>query len=142
MSAVAAAVVHVRSRLAADPTIAAAVTGADGEVRIFHGVAPSQAKHPMVLIQTYGDPIDTVYNGTARALTTVAMQVRVVGPAETLGVLLPAANAIDTALDATSGDTAYGRIAMCHRTAECDLSEIDAGKVVRYLGGRYELIVT
>ncbi|WP_164700854.1 hypothetical protein [Modestobacter sp. KNN46-3] len=140
MNAIAAATQHVVARLTSAPAVLAAVPAE----RIVQGAVPDpdRAEYPLILIQTYGDPVDTRYVARARALTEVTVSVRVVMPADDLGPLVPIASAVDAALDGTFGVTDTGTVSSCVRVSETELIERASGQVLRYLGGRYELLVS
>lgn len=141
MSAVAAATEHVVAMLAASSGVRSLLPNLVQE-----GVADERAVMPYVLIQTYGDPTDTLGNGDDRELTTVTLSVRVVDEAASLGTMRPLARAVDRALEATGGvyeeDGETWYVTSCTRRSEASMAELSAGRVIRYAGGLYELVVT
>ncbi|WP_176445437.1 tail completion protein gp17 [Blastococcus mobilis] len=142
MNAIAAATQHVVSRLYASAAVTAHVPAE--RKRIVQGALPNpeEAEYPLIFVLTYGDPVDTRYNNARRALTEVTVSVRVVMPADDLGPLVPIAVAVDEALDGTRGETATGTVVSCVRISETEMVDRVAGQTVRYLGGRYELLVS
>lgn len=133
----AAAARHIVTTLRGDATLSAAL----GAGKVHQGVAPEGAAYPLVLVQSYTSPVDTTYNGGARAMTVGTYSVRVVGHGDSMGPLLPIVQRVDELLHDSEGIYPEGDVVACHRTEETEMAEVRAGRTVRYLGGRYSIVV-
>ncbi|WP_375425493.1 hypothetical protein [uncultured Friedmanniella sp.] len=128
--------------LLADPEVTAVV----GD-RVYEGLAPkSAAAYPLLTVQSYGDPVDTNYQGS-RALTTVEVIVRVWDSVpdskpSSAGRIAPAADRIDALLSPVYNVVRPGGvICSSERIAEVASTEFRDGNVVRALGGRFTVVV-
>lgn len=144
MSAYLTAVGHVVGLLSADAELTAIVPAE----RIYEGVAPQDAVHPLITIQSYTDAADTTYNGGVRALTAVDLLIRVwderpVSHGSSAVLVSKAADRVDALLSAAGPTRATGgTVASCQRVSEVQGTDLQGSAViVRNAGGRYQLIV-
>lgn len=138
----------VTSVLASDPAVAGPLSGPDGHVRVYEGMAPVQAGNPLVTVQSYTPARDVNFNGGRRALTTVEVLVRVWDTADAVtggdySRILDIATAIDRALHgARPVNTPLAHIAGCVRTMDMPETVARDGVIDRALGGLYEVTVS
>jgi hypothetical protein len=126
MSAYTHAITHVVSTLRA----------AGIQAPVCEGIVANGAAYPVVLVQSYGDAMDTIGTGSFRALTVVDLLIRVVGRSDDAAVP-NLADDVDQALHGSAG----GAVAGCVRLTEQTLVLMEEGTAWRYQGGRYELTV-
>ena len=145
MSAYLTAVGHVFGLLAADAELAAVVP----VERIYEGVAPQDAVHPLITIQSYTDPIDTTYNGGVRAMTEVDLMIRVwdetaASHGSSAVLVSSVADRVDAVLSAAGPTrTTGGTVVSCQRVREVHGTDLQGSStIVRHAGGRYQLIVS
>lgn len=135
MSRITTALEHVVTLLKASP----AFTTVQG--RVFQGAAPEGAKHPLILIQTYGDALDVTGLGAVSPATRPEILIRVVGP-QSLSTLEGIHDDVCDALAGTFGTNSRGVVASCTRVSESEMTEPSDAGVIRYLGSRWRLLVT
>lgn len=139
MNATATAVQHVMARLRADATL----MGLVGR-RVHEGVVPEDPApvYPLLLVQSYTDPDTITYNGGRIAYSSHTVMVRVVGPANELGPLVPIAERVTGTLHASRGTYTTGTVASCQQVAETSIAEVRNGRTWRYIGSRFRLMVS
>ncbi len=115
--------------------------------RIWYGAVPdAKARYPLVLIQTWGESVDVRANGfdNPTIMTTVTMQIRVVGEyntVEDLDKIFTLYDLVHKHINATYGTYQEGTVIDCERIAEVDMPEVVNGRTYQYQGGRYQLNV-
>ena len=135
MSTLTVAIEHVMTSLT-NADVPALVGG-----RVFQGAAPIGAKHPLILVQTYGDTADLLAVGKPTAGSVVEILVRVVAPSPSLTTLESIHDAVTDALHGSSGSNSRGSVAACTRISESETTDATETGVIRYLGGRFRLVV-
>lgn len=146
---------HVAQMLQNSPGVLFTVPGG-----LQQGVASEQAEMPFVLIQSFGDTVDTDYNDR-HAISFMTVSVRVVKDADSLEELEEAYDEVHKALQNSQGtyqlqtnkwkvkagidpEPIYVEkvVSSCRRVNETDLAEAASGKIIRYRGGIYELTIS
>lgn len=129
---------HVVTQLGMDASISSAVGG-----RIYAPAAPGDAGYPLITISAYGATRALYANGDIPAGAVVDVQVRVVGPADSLLTLSPIRRKVIAALHATGPvDYTDGHIAHCVNTESFDLPEIRNGKPWMHLITTFNILMT
>ncbi len=116
--------------------VARALQDAGVTVPVCEGVAVDGAAYPLVLVQGYGDAVDTLGTGYFRAATVVELLVRVVGRLGDETV-----ESIAAVVDAALHGSASVPVAGCARVSEASQVSLEDGTTWLYLGGVYALTV-
>lgn len=136
MSEIVSAETWLYTVLAADSTLAAAVSG------IYAHNVPENATYPIAFATMQRQDYDALAFGPFRIWSTVHYAVRGVAEAASYGgVLETIADRIDAVLHAASGSTVQGTVYECVRTMPFAMPELTDGRYFRHLGGIYRVRV-
>lgn len=138
-------------RVVADLWIAEAIASVQDELedialglsdRVYADLAPDDAKYPFIVIQCQDDPVDVRGVGTVSIMTNTLYVVKVCAPAA-FGPMGEIIALLHRALTTSTGSTTRigGTVLSCVRERAMSLTEVDRGKVLRHIGGIYELQV-
>ena len=136
MSEIVTGLRHIRSKLIADATLMALVTG------IYDESAPRGAVAPYVIVRYYDTPGDVLTINGYNIMSPLTYQVRVVGVGGSYAPLEAADARVTALLHLSTGTAGSGVVYECIRVEALQYREDAAdGTTYCHLGGLYELLV-
>lgn len=113
---------------------------ADLSKRVFDQFAPPSTLYPFIIYQAQIPPRDIRGVGVTRVMVDTLYLVKAVAQVNSYADLGGLASIIDRAMTSAEGGAVQdGHVFACVRQEQFALTEVDAGKQYRHLGGAYKI---